>query len=112
MDAEGIHRVYISGPITDMPDCNRSAFADAENKLRALGYDPVNPLHNGLPPDAAWARHMKADIKLLMDCDALVWLDGWDKSRGARIEIKLADGLGMPAVALCDLLRATVRRVA
>lgn len=37
---------------------------------------------------------MKADIKLLMDCDAIYLLKGWEDSKGARIEKELAESLG------------------
>jgi nucleoside 2-deoxyribosyltransferase len=96
-------RIYISGPITDQPNLNREAFFAAEAALRTQGFEPVNPHRNGQAPDATWAQHMRADIKLLMDCDALVWLEGWEKSRGARLEMKLAYGLGMPVMHMDEL---------
>jgi len=112
MDTDGIHKIYISGPITGMPELNKPVFDDAAQKLRAAGYEPVNPHDNGVSADAPWQAHMRADIKLLMDCDALVYLEGSEASAGAKIEIKLAFGLGMPAAPLSDVLRSRVRRVA
>lgn len=109
---KAIRRVYISGPITGQPNLNREAFSAAEAALRMQGFDPVDPHNNGLDPDSPWKQHMRADIKLLMDCDALVWLEGWQHSRGARLEIKLAYSLEIPALALADLMRSTIRRVA
>jgi nucleoside 2-deoxyribosyltransferase len=91
-----IKKVYISGPITGLPALNKPAFDAAADTLRAQGLQAVNPHDNGVPPAEAWDKHMRADIKLLMDCDAVVLLQGWENSRGARIEMRLADSLGMP----------------
>ncbi|MCE6983771.1 DUF4406 domain-containing protein, partial [Pseudomonas frederiksbergensis] len=47
----------------------KEAFSRAEEKLMAQGYDPVNPFRNGLPDEAHWRAHMRADIALLLACD-------------------------------------------
>jgi nucleoside 2-deoxyribosyltransferase len=91
-----IKKVYISGPITGMPRLNKRAFKAAAKTLSKQGMQSVNPHDNGVPPAEAWEKHMRADIKLLMDCDAVVMLKGWENSRGARIEFRLADSLGIP----------------
>ena len=36
--------IYISGPMTGLPDLNRDAFETAENFLRLWGFEPINPL--------------------------------------------------------------------
>ncbi|MBT9158943.1 MAG: hypothetical protein DDT26_00192 [Dehalococcoidia bacterium] len=36
-------RIYISGPMTGLHDLNFPAFRDAAAKLRAIGYEVVNP---------------------------------------------------------------------
>jgi hypothetical protein len=89
--------IYISGPITGLHDGNFPAFADAALKLR-LRYPAariINPHHNGHPSDACWTLHMRADIKLLMECNAVCLLDGWENSRGAKVERHLGVTLGM-----------------
>ena len=93
-------RIYISGPITGMPDLNKRAFCDAEGELCAAGFVAVNPVYNGLPDSAAWHEHMRADIKMLMDCDGIAMLDGWWLSKGARLEKHLAERLGMRSMML------------
>lgn len=92
-------RIYISGPISGMPDLNREAFANAATYLRARGNDVVSP-HEIISHERAereaweWADYMREDIKALMTCDAIYMLDGWERSKGARIEHMLARQLG------------------
>jgi len=88
-------RIYISGPITGKHDLNRSAFLSAWAALEAAGYKAINPLWNGLPVSADWCEHMRADIKLLMDCNAIVMLPEWEASRGAEIERQVAQAVGI-----------------
>lgn len=70
-------KVYISGPITGLPrEETERAFAEAEAMIREKGHEPVNPLRNGLPASALWHEHMRADIRQLLDCEAIFMLDG------------------------------------
>jgi len=106
-----VGKTYISGPITaptpEQVAANLAKFNAAEAAMRAAGItDIANPVSNGLDRDAPWEAHMRADIKLLMDCDTVAMLDGWADSRGARIEFDLAKRLGMRCVPLCILLSA------
>lgn len=89
-------KIYISGPITGMPNENIEAFKDAELRLKAAGFEVVNPHENGLSKEAPWLEHLKMDIRLMMDCDALCMLPGWQRSRGAKVENSLAESLGYP----------------
>ena len=87
-------KVYIAGPISGMPDLNKPEFADMADKLRKAGFDAVNP-HETCEGIEGWVECMKADIKQLMDCDYIILLDGWNNSRGCRIEIALCRELGI-----------------
>lgn len=88
-------KIYISGPITGHPlnEVIRS-FSEAEERLQEQGYDTVNPLHNGLPATSSWEAHMRADLKLLLECDSIYLLKGFRSSKGAMIEFELAKHLG------------------
>lgn len=88
-------KVYISGPVTGLP-CEEAerAFAAAEKAIRKAGHEPVNPLANGLPVSAVWHEHMRADIKMLLGCQAIYMLDRWEQSDGARLEWMIAFRLG------------------
>jgi nucleoside 2-deoxyribosyltransferase len=87
--------LYISGPMSGLPEYNHAAFAEAARLLRRAGYQVTSPTDNGLPNSATWQQHMREDIKLMMDCDGLAILPGWQHSRGANAEINLAHALGM-----------------
>lgn len=87
-------RIYLSGPISGMPDLNRPAFAAAQEALEAAGYVVVNPLD--VTQATNWQQCMRDDIKALMDCEGVATLDGWEGSTGAVIEVELAMKLRMP----------------
>ena len=86
-------RVYISGSITKDPDY-REHFRAAEEKLRSLGIKVFNPAKFEADPEKTWEDYMRTDIAQLMTCRAIYLLKGWKKSRGARIEYRIAKELG------------------
>lgn len=88
-------RIYISGPMSGLPDLNFPAFHAAAAALRAKGFDVVNPAELNADNQGDWASCMKADIKAMCDCTALALLPGWEDSRGAHLEVHLAHRLGM-----------------
>ena len=95
-------KIYISGPISHDPN-HEVAFTNAEEYLKYLGYEVVNPVDipdsefNGPDRDVQrWHYFMKESIKLLMCCDQIYMLEGWEESRGARLEQKIAMELAMP----------------
>ena len=80
--------------MSGIKDFNRPAFNEAEAVLKANGYKVENPAKCSLPAGSEWKAYMKADIKALMSCDAIVMLPGWEKSKGAMIEYGIACDLG------------------
>ncbi len=92
-------KVYISGPITGLPyEEVEKAFSKADLRLKEEGHEVVNPLKNGLPRESTWNEHMRADLKLLLDCDAIYMLNGWEYSKGASLEYDLAIDLGFKLI--------------
>lgn len=82
-------RVYISGPITGLPEGQyHSAFQEAEEKLKAAGYETLNPAYaNSRMPE--WYTHddfMKICRLELLNCDMIYQLPGWEESEGCNIE--------------------------
>ena len=69
-------KIYISGKIsgTDLTE-TRKRFAAAAKVTKRLGYEPVNPLENGLSEHDSWEAQ---------------------ESKGARIEHYIATEIGMP----------------
>lgn len=89
-------RVYISGAISGrLPEDVFEDFDRAEDQLESLGWEVVNPLANGLTDAHTWEEHMRADLRLLLDCDRIAMLPGWRASRGACLEKRVAEELGM-----------------
>jgi hypothetical protein len=100
-------RIYISGAITGLPAGNRPAFTAAALQLAGLGHAVINPheigdiVRKGLhPKDPTWSDYMRTDIVAMMGCDAVALLEGWDLSRGAKVEYDLAFHLCMPCMPL------------
>lgn len=84
-------RVYISGKITGLEEkVYKNNFNSVELLLTGLGYDVVNPVSYPEIPNGTWEEYMKRDLKLLLDCDYIHMLDGWEDSKGARWEFNTA----------------------
>jgi hypothetical protein len=88
-------RCYVAGPMTGIEALNFPAFHAAAAILRARGYEVVNPAEINADPSAGWDACMRADIAQLVTCDCIALLPGWEKSRGATIEARLAGDLGI-----------------
>ena len=91
-------RVYVSGPMTGRPELNYPLFNATAAALRKQGHEVCNPAEAGLPEGATWSDYMRADIALLVTCDAIVMLPDWHESKGARLEITIARKLGLTAL--------------
>ena len=88
-------RLYLSGPMTGTPGLNFDAFHAETARLRGLGYEVANPAELNPDQDASWHTCMRADLKALLDCDALVLLPGWEQSAGAHLEMHVAHRVGI-----------------
>ena len=100
-------RIYLSGPMTGLPGLNFPAFAAMTASLRADGHTVTNP--DEINPDGgSWNDCMRRDIAALMDCDTVATLPGWEHSKGARLEVLIAERLGMTVVNAHDLVSMEV----
>ncbi|WP_208625090.1 DUF4406 domain-containing protein, partial [Achromobacter marplatensis] len=91
------NRVYLAGPMTGYKDHNFPAFHDAAEWLRGFGMEVVNPADHGLVDGLGWADYMRWDLVKLAGCHSVTVLPGWEKSKGASLEVSIAQALGMPA---------------
>jgi len=103
-------RVYIAGPINGMLNGNQEAFKLRVEELEARGYEAINPWdvpvdHDGpctgdptMDPVHGYGCFMRKDLEALMTCDAISFLEGWENSRGARVERAVAEILGMQEI--------------
>lgn len=84
-------KVYISGPITGTTDY-MERFGEAQKELEARGYEVINPalVNSNLPKSTTWYEYMDVSFSLLKMCDAIYLLDGWQNSKGARLEYRFA----------------------
>ena len=109
-------RIYIAGPMSGVEDFNFPLFFETEEKLKELGHEVVNPAHNdgktledalasaGSPerPNKAWSHYMRRDLVHVLAVDAVCVLPDWQKSKGASLEVHVAEELGLPIYILKD----------
>lgn len=102
-------RIYLSGPMTGYKEFNYPAFHAAAAQLRERGHEVVSPAEqdaeSGLDTlTSQWADFIRWDLRILVDCDTIVLLDGWHKSKGARLEHHIALELGMDVQTIQEAL--------
>lgn len=86
--------VYISGPMTGRPGYNYAAFREAAERWRRAGWTVCNPAENfNGRDDLPRQDYMRADVALLPQCSAIALLPGWEESRGARMELLIAQAM-------------------
>ena len=89
--------------MTGYKDFNFPAFNSLEaDILNEFGFvEVVNPVfiskkveeHN---PDVTYEDYMREDLRALLDCDAVVLLEGWKNSGGCQKEVTVANYIGIP----------------
>ena len=89
-------KAYIIGKVTGLPRNEViTKFTKAAEWLKSMGYMAVNPV-DLIPENTGWHDAMKACIKLMVDCDAVMLLPDWSESRGAYLEVMIARNLELP----------------
>ena len=95
---------YLAGPMTGIPQDNLPAFIKAAAALRDEGFTIVAPvefetaevmqavidnpeLTFNEAAGTTWGSALARDVEIIADeIDGLVFLPGWEKSKGARLE--------------------------
>lgn len=95
--------IYLAGPMSGFKDHNHPQFDEAAKLLEADGHVVVNPANNfGGRQDLTRAQYMRLDISLLLQCDTLAVLPGAMLSKGASLELSIAEQLDMTRIYLYD----------
>ena len=111
------HMYYIAGPMTNYPQFNFPRFMEVAKHFTSQGYDMINPADldipavkeealvsvNGRVPlsgtigGETWGDFLSRDVKTVADIvDAVLAIDRWYQSRGARLEVFTALQVGKP----------------
>lgn len=93
-------RIYISIPISNMDEQKQREKADLiKSALSKKGWEVCNPF-DIIPakenPD--WYDYMSADLRELSKCDAIYLCNGWNASKGCRLEMSYAVSLGLRTI--------------
>ena len=100
-------RLYISGPVTGIPNYNREAFEEARKELRNeyIVDIPHDCVDAGTPHGDAMTtlihqltatRYSYYQEKRVNRYDGLALLPGWEQSEGAKLEKAVAEACGIP----------------
>lgn len=96
-------RVYLAGPMTGLPLFNKPAFNKAAQQLRYMGFAVISPAELSTHTDRPWDWYMKQALRALLQCDTILMLDGWEGSKGAQLEFRVASDLGMTILYQADI---------
>jgi hypothetical protein len=96
-------KLDVAGPMSGIPQFNFPAFFKAREDLTAMGYDVILPFDMDDPKAVevayastdgklgislmTWGQCLARDVELICDkAGGIIFLPGWQKSRGARLE--------------------------
>lgn len=95
--------LYISGPMSNLPEENLAAFTLADTFLKEVGFKTINPhvlnklLRERLQRTPTYYEFLREDmIQIATSADGLYMLEGWWRSPGAQREMTFATWLGIP----------------
>lgn len=95
--------LYVSGPMTGIEGHNYRAFRQAAKQLTEEGYNVIDPSENfGGATDLPRHEYMRKDIEHVLAADGIALLSGWVNSEGAKLEVQVAQELGIPIHPVAD----------
>jgi len=114
--------LYLAGPMSGIPQFNYPEFHRIAKELRDAGYNIISPAEQDSPEmqkeamastsgliagempvdnrnlktaGESWGEVMARDVRLIFEkCDGVVVMKDWGKSRGARLEVFVANVTG------------------
>ena len=99
-------RIYIAGPMRGFENDNHAEFDRIEELWWEAGHTPISPaymtrafarkIEGGFDNSPASIREaMIIDVIAICGCDGIALMQGWDTSRGATMELALAQSIGI-----------------
>jgi len=94
--------IYLCGPVTGTENAVH-LFSKVEQKIKNaaarsnIEIHVVNPMRL-CESSLSWHKAMRRCVSNLSQCDGIALLNGWQNSKGALLEIKLAQDLHIPVV--------------
>lgn len=108
-DVYNIHksRCFLSIPITGQEEKARKTIADTINILKerfpySTFYSPFEVAPLEYMPDS---YYMGKDIEQLMKCNIIIQFDGWQESKGCRVENFVADTYHIQKISINNLIK-------
>ena len=84
--------VYIAGAMSNVPHYKRK-FRRMERKLARQGYIVLNPAW--LPALMPYDKAMAIDRAMILTADKVVFMKGWERSKGCATEKRFAEQNGI-----------------
>lgn len=94
-------KFYLAGPMTGKPDYNYQLFTDVCAELRKRELEILSPHEIKYPEldgkigSLPYFEYVKGGLKLLLECDAIMLMTGWELSKGCLNEFYVAKSCDM-----------------
>ena len=91
---KGSEKIYIVGAVTGVENW-KDKFKYAESYYFMEGHDEIKTPMD-YPPNLTAKEYMELSCESVFWADKIIVTKGWEKSKGTRAEIALAESFGLP----------------